>query len=338
MEAAEALGANVGLKPACEALGVNRATVYRRRARRNDLQRKCSLRPSPPLKLGAHERQTVVDLLHSARFVDASPHTIHATLLDEARYLCSVRTMYRILAQEGELKERRNVCRHPQYTKPELLATVPNQLWSWDITKLKGPQKWTYFYLYVILDVFSRYVVGWMVASRESATLATKLIGETCTKQDIPLGQLTIHADRGSSMKSKAVAFLLADLGVTKTHSRPHVSNDNPFSESQFKTLKYRPGFPQRFGSLQDARAFCRPFFSWYNTEHRHSGIAYMTPEDVHHGRATQIIDVRAAAFDAAFAAHPERFKGRRPIPQSLPEAVWINPPAEDASGQKEVA
>ena len=338
MEAAEALGANVGLKPACVALGVNRATVYRRRARRSDLQRERSLRPPPPLKLGAQERQTVVDLLHSARFVDASPHTIYATLLDEECYLCSVRTMYRILAQENELKERRNVCRHPQYTKPELLATGPNQLWSWDITKLKGPQKWTYFYLYVILDVFSRYVVGWMVASRESATLATKLIGETCAKQDIPLGQLTIHADRGSSMKSKAVASLLADLGVTKTHSRPHVSNDNPFSESQFKTLKYRPEFPQRFGSLQDARAFCRPFFSWYNTEHRHSGIAYMTPEDVHYGRATQIIDVRAAAFDAAFAAHPERFKGRRPIPQLLPEAVWINPPADDASGQKEVA
>ena len=231
------------------------------------------------------------------------------------------------------------MCRHPRYVKPELLATGPNQLWSWDITKLKGPVKWTYFYLYVILDVFSRYTVGWMVASRESAILAKKLIRETCAKQGIPREQLTLHADRGSSMKSKAVAFLLADLGVTKTHSRPHVSNDNPFSESQFKTLKYRPEFPQRFGSLQDARAFCRPFFHWYNTEHRHGGIAYMTPEDVHYGRASQIRDTRSGALDAAFAAHPKRFKGKRPVPQSLPEAVWINPPVtNENSDQEEVA
>lgn len=337
MEAVEVLGADVGLKPACSALGVSRATLYRQRARRVETQHEDCLCP-PPLKLDVQERQAVVDLLHSDRFMDASPHTIHATLLDEGHYLCSVRTMYRILAQEGELKERRNVCRHPHYAKPELMATGPNQLWSWDITKLKGPVKWTYFYLYVILDVFSRYTVGWMVATRESATLAKKLIRETCAKQGIPREQLTLHADRGSSMKSKAVALLLADLGVTKTHSRPHVSNDNPFSESQFKTLKYRPEFPQRFGSLQDARAFCRPFFHWYNTEHRHAGIAFMTPEDVHYGRATQIFDTRSAALDAAFAAHPKRFKGKRPVPESLPEAVWINPPADENIDQEEVA
>jgi putative transposase len=338
MDAAEQLGALVGLKSACTALGVNRAALYRRRTRQASTLGDEFLRPPPPLKLSAQERQTVVDLLHSERFVDASPHTIQAILLDEGHYHCSVRTLYRILAEEGELKERRALRRHTQYAKPELLATGPNQLWSWDITKLKGPVKWTYFYLYVILDVFSRYVVGWMVASRESATLAKTLISETCTRQDVPLGQLTLHADRGSSMKSKAVALLLADLGITKTHSRPHVSNDNPFSEVQFKTLKYRPEFPQRFGSLQDSRAFCRPFFRWYNTEHRHSGIAFMTPQDVHYGRAPQILETRSVTMNAAFEAHPKRFKDKRPVLKSLPEAVWINPPVDDSSDQLEVA
>ena len=339
MEAAEQLGAMVGLKSACMALGVNRAALYRRRTRQAEyVDAMKPLRPPPPLKLSAQERQTVVDLLHSERFVDASPHTIQAILLDEGRYHCSVRTLYRILAEEGELKERRALRRHPQYAKPELLATGPNQLWSWDITKLKGPVKWSYFYLYVILDVFSRYVVGWMVASRESATLAKTLISETCARQDVPLGQLTLHADRGSSMKSRAVALLLADLSITKTHSRPHVSNDNPFSEAQFKTLKYRPEFPQRFGSLEDSRAFCRPFFRWYNTEHRHSGIAFMTPQDVHYGRATQILETRSVTMDAAFEAHPKRFKDKRPVLKSLPMAVWINPPVNESSDQQEVA
>ena len=338
MDATEQLGATVGLKSACTVLGVNRAALYRHRTRLAGTPRDETLRPPPPLKLSTRERQTVVDLLHSERFVDASPYTIQAMLLDEGRYHCSTRTLYRILAQEGELKERRAVRHHTQYAKPELLATGPNQLWSWDITKLKGPVKWTYFYLYVILDVFSRYVVGWMVASRESATLAKKLIGETFAKQGVPLGQLTLHADRGSSMRSKAVALLLADLSITKTHSRPHVSNDNPFSEAQFKTLKYRPEFPQRFGSLQDARAFCRPFFRWYNSEHRHSGIAFMTPDDVHYGRSSQILDTRTATLDAAFEAHPKRFKGKRPVPKPLPQAVWINPPADDSSDEREVA
>jgi putative transposase len=338
MGAAEQLGTLVGLKNACTALGVNRAALYRRRTRQASTPGDEPLRPPPPLKLTTQERQTVVDLLHSERFVDASPHTIQAILLDEGHYHCSVRTLYRILAEEGELKERRALRRHTQYAKPELLTTGPNQLWSWDITKLKGPLKWSYFYLYVILDVFSRYVVGWMVASRESATLAKTLISETCAKQGIELGQLTLHADRGSSMKSKAVALLLADLGITRTHSRPYVSNDNPFSEAQFKTLKYRPEFPQRFGSLEDSRAFCRPFFRWYNTEHRHSGIAFMTPQDVHYGRATQILETRSATLNAAFEAHPERFKGKRPSPTSLPQTVWINPPANDAEEAQEVA
>ena len=338
MEAAEQLAATVGLKRACDSLGVSRATCYRHRAQAAQPPGEAASRPPPPLKLAPEERQAVLDLLHSERFLDASPHTIHATVLDEGHYPCSVRTMYRILAEEGEVRERRNVLAHPPYAKPELLATGPNQLWSWDITKLKGPAKWTYFYLYVILDVFSRYVVGWMVASRESATLAEKLIGETCTKQGVVGGQLTVHADRGSSMKSKAVALLLADLGVTKTHSRPHVSNDNPFSEAQFKTLKYRPGFPQRFGSLEDARADCRGFFRWYNTEHRHSGIAFITPADVHHGRVTQIIKIRSQALNAAYAANPARFKGKQPEPKLPPVAVWINPPIGDSAVKQEVA
>lgn len=335
MDAVEHLAPTVGLKRACEVLSINRATLYRRRRRQAATACEPASRPAPPLKLDPPERQAVVDLLHSERFVDASPHTIYATLLDEGRYHCSARTMYRILVEEGELKERRNVLKRPNYTKPELLATGPNQLWSWDITKLKGPVKWTYFYLYVILDVFSRYVVGWMVASRESAVLAKKLIAETCAKQDIQAEKLTLHADRGSSMKSKAVALLLSDLGITKTHSRPYVSNDNPFSEAQFKTLKYRPQFPDRFGSLEDSRAFCRPFFRWYNTEHRHCGIAFMTPQAVHYGDAPQILETRATALNAAFEAHPERFKGKQPIPTPLPEAVWINPPTEFVSDEK---
>lgn len=338
MEAVERLGTTVGLKRACDGLGVSRGTFYRHRARAAQPTAETPSRPPPPLKLEPEERQAVLDLLHSERFVDASPHTIYATVLDEGHYPCSVRTMYRILAEEAEVRERRNVLHHPRYAKPELLATGPNQLWSWDITKLKGPAKWTYFHLYVILDVFSRYVVGWMVATRESAALAEKLIRETCTKQGIARGQLTVHADRGSSMTSKSVAFLLADLGITKTHSRPHVSNDNPFSEAQFKTLKYRPGFPQRFGSLEDARAHCRGFFRWYNTVHRHSGIVFMTPADVHHGRVNQIIEIRAQALSAAYDANPARFKGKRPEPKMPPQAVWINPPVDGSSDEKEVA
>ena len=266
-------------------------------------------------------------VLHEERFADRAPAEVHAQLLDETRYLCSERTMYRILDENQEVRERRDQLRHPAYAAPELLATRPNELWSWDITKLAGPAKWTYFYLYVILDVFSRSVVGWMVAHRESAALAKKLIADTCARQGIVPEQLTLHADRGSSMTSKAVALLLSDLGVTKSHSRPHVSNDNPFSEAQFKTLKYRPEFPDRFGSIEDARAFCQAFFTWYNTEHRHSGIGLLTPEDVHLGRAALRLAVRAEVLAGAYDAHPERFVRGVPRPAAPPTAVWINPP-----------
>ena len=240
-----------------------------------------------------------------------------------------MRTMYRILHDNAEVRERRNQRRHPSYHRPELLATAPNEVWSWDITKLRGPVKWTYFSLYVILDIFSRYVTGWMVAHRESAALARRLLGASCTKQRITPGQLTIHADRGGSMRSKSLALLLADLGVNKTHSRPHVSNDNPYSEAQFKTLKYCPQFPQRFGCIEDARAFCREFFNYYNTEHRHSGIGLLTPATVHYGLANQVLATRQRTLLTAYRAHPERFVRRAPQPPILPRAAWINPPVK---------
>lgn len=284
-------------------------------------------RVAPPRALSEQERQAVLAQLHSDRFVDQAPAEVYATLLDEGSYLCSVRTMYRILEAEQEVKERRNQLRHPRYTKPELLATAPNQVWSWDITKLLGPAKWSYFYLYVIVDIFSRMVVGWMVADCESASLAQQLIEETVIKQQILPSQLTIHSDRGSAMKSKPVAQLMADLGVTKTHSRPYVSNDNPFSEAQFKTMKYRPNFPTNFGAIQDARAFGQAFFHWYNNEHHHSGIALFTPAQVHYGLAQQMLTARQQVLLSAYAAHPERFVNHIPQPLPLPKAVWINPP-----------
>jgi putative transposase len=279
-------------------------------------------------RLRKEERAAVLACLHEERFQDCSPAQVYACLLDEGQYHCSLRTMYRLLAAEGENRERRDQLRRPSYAKPELLATGPNQLWSWDITKLRGPVKWTYYSLYVILDVFSRYVTGWMIAYRESADLAKQLIEDSCEKQNITPGQLTIHADRGSSMTSRSVALLLADLGIVKTHSRPHVSDDNPYSESHFKTLKYRPDFPDRFGSLEEARRFCQEFFSWYNQEHHHSGLQLMTPATVHYGEAEKRIGARQAVLDAAYQAHPERFVQRPPQHPSLPEAVWINPPA----------
>lgn len=267
------------------------------------------------------------DVLTSERFVDRSPAQVWATMLDEGRYLCSERTMYRVLQERGEVRERRDQLRHPAYRKPELLAEQPNELWSWDITKLLGPSKWTYYYLYVILDVFSRYVVGWTVQYRESARVAEQLIAQALTQHRIAPGRLTIHADRGSAMTSKPVAFLLADLGVTKTHSRPYTSTDNPYSEAQFKTLKYRPGFPDRFGSIEHSRTFCRPFFDWYNHDHRHTGIGLMTPAAVHFGHAAAIHNNRARVLAAAHAAHPERFVLGAPRPPALPTAVWINQP-----------
>lgn len=271
----------------------------------------------------------MLELLHSERFVDAAPPTVYATLLDEGCYLASVSTLYRVLRAHGEVRERRRQAVHPAHVKPELLAEQPNRVWSWDITKLLGPVKWTYYYLYVIIDIYSRYVAGWMVASREAASLAERLLAESVAKQQVEANQLTIHADRGSSMASKPVALLLADLGVTKTHSRPHCSNDNPYSEAQFKTLKYRPDFPERFGSQQDARTFCQSFFSWYNEQHRHSGIGYHTPADVHYGRAENVRRRRAEVLAAAHAAHPERFVRKPPQPPALPAAAWINPPRD---------
>lgn len=323
--------AELGVRNACEAVGLARATWYRAQTRTSPgtpgSQSETRPHVASPRALASAERQAVLDLMHESRYVDLSVPQVWATALDEGRYLCSQRTMYRILDAHGEVRERRDQLRRPVYTKPELLATGPNQVWSWDITKLKGPGKWAYFHLYVIIDIFSRKVVGWMVADHESAALAKVLIEATIKKEGIMAGQLTIHADRGSSMKSKDVALLLSDLGVTKTHSRPHVSNDNPFSEAQFKTLKYRPDFPERFGSLEDARAFCQRFFEWYNNCHRHSGIGLMTPADVHHGRAPGVLAHRARTLDAAYLLHPERFVRKPPAPPALPTAVWINPP-----------
>lgn len=333
MEAVNELAPDVGMARACAALRVHRSGVYREDARRRHL---CPLpvtrlpRPAPPLALSDAERQALKAVLCSERFVDCAPPTIYATLLDEGAYLGSVRTMYRLLAVDGQTRERRNQLTHPVYTKPELLATGPNEVWSWDITKIKGPVKWTCFHLYVILDIFSRYVVGWMIAPRESAQLAEQLIADTVAKQNIAPGTLTLHADRGTSMRSRAVAELLVDLEVTKSHSRPYVSDDNPFSEAQFKTFKYRPDFPQRFGCIEDARAHCQQFFPWYNERHRHSGIGYMTPAAVHYGQAQALFDQRVNTLDAAFAVNPKRFKGNCPQPPKLPIAAWINPPKKE--------
>jgi putative transposase len=323
------IGPRLGVARTCAAFGLPAATYYRRRC---PTPGPPPPRPNPTRTLPAAERAAVLAVLHEPRFIDRAPAEVYARLLDDGRYLCSERTMYRVLQAHQEVRERRDQLRHPHYAAPELLATQPNQLWSWDITKLLGPATWTYFYLYVILDVFSRYVVGWMIAHRESAALAEQLIRATCARQGIAPGALTLHADRGSSMTSKPVALLLADLGVTKTHSRPHVSNDNPFSEAQFKTLKYRPQFPDRFGSIVDARGFCQMFFPWYNTEHHHSGIGLLTPEDVHLGRAATRIAARAGVLALAYAAHPERFVRGVPQPAAAPSAVWINAPKTNHS------
>ncbi|WP_095960600.1 IS3 family transposase [Corallococcus macrosporus] len=324
LEAVDALG----VAPVCKALGLPRATFYRQAQPRHGPVH----RPSPPRALPPEQRAEVLSVLHEPRFVDAAPAEVYAQLLDEGRYLCSERTMYRVLAENQQVRERRDQLRHPNHPAPQLHATKPNELWSWDITKLHGPSKWTYFYLYVVLDVFSRYVVGWMVAHRESATLAKKLLAATCERQGVAPGQLTIHADRGSSMTSKPVALLMADLGVTKTHSRPYVSNDNPFSEAHFKTMKYQPDFPEGFGCLQDARGHCGDFFGWYNNEHHHGGLGLLTPYDVHHGLAAERLAARRAVLAAAYAAHPERFPRGAPTPKAPPTIVWINDPARRSS------
>jgi putative transposase len=335
MAAAAEVTPDVGTAPVCRALGLARATVYRRRRAPTRTSRR--ERPTPARALAPSERKAVLDVLHAERFCDRSPREVHATLLEEGRYLCSPRTMYRLLDDHDEVRERRDQLRHPSYSRPELMATRPNQVWSWDITKLKGPAKWVYFYLYVILDIFSRYVVGWLLAQQENATLAQRLIRETCAKQGIEPGQLTIHADRGGPMISKTLTQLLADLSVEKTHARPRVSDDNPFSESQFKTLKYWPGFPERFGSPEHGRDVSRVFFNWYNHEHHHSGLCFLTPAVVHYGRAEQVLAERHQVQLAGYREHPERFVNGPPRLQRLPAAVWINPPEktthQDAPG-----
>ncbi|WP_420813380.1 IS3 family transposase [Plesiocystis pacifica] len=316
----------LGVESTCAALGLSRATYYRKRY--GELHGPKRPRPKPSRALSGQERQAVLDTLHEQRFVDQAPAEVYGRLLDEGKHLCSVRTMYRILTDNDEVRERRNQRVHPPNATPRLCARAPNQVWTWDITKLLGPRKWTYFYLYVVLDLFSRYVVGWLIAEAESAGLAQRLITETCARQEIEPKVLTLHQDRGSPMTSKTFAQTCADLGVTKSFSRPRVSNDNPFSESHFKTLKYRPEYPGRFDDLAAAESHCRDFFSWYNHEHLHSGLGLMTPHDIHHGLAEERQEARARALAAAFAAHPERFPNGPPTPPSLPTEIWINQPS----------
>lgn len=324
-------GQQLGVSCLCRALGVSRATVYRRRRE----PAVATARQPSPRALDEMEREQVRRELFSERFTDRSPYEVYAALLDENQYLCSVRTMYRVLAQAGACRERRDQLVRPVYRKPELLARGPNQVWSWDITKLKGPEKWTYYYLYVILDIFSRYVVGWMLADREHADLARKLIEQTLHKQDIPPHHLIIHSDRGPSMTSHNVAHLLDRLGVTKSLSRPNTSNDNPYSESQFKTMKYQPEFPERFGGYDDALTYSRQFLGWYNNEHYHSGIGLLTPASVHYGQAEQILAARTETLANAYIRNPNRFVNGKPKPAKPPEEVWINPPKPAPENEK---
>jgi transposase InsO family protein len=330
IQTAEELATSQGVVAACAALAVPRSSLYRARpapTAPEAPEREPVSRPAPPRALSPTEQAQVRELLNSERFQDQAPREVYAALLDEERYLCSISTMYRILAEHAEVRERRNQLRHPVYRKPELLATGPNQVWSWDITKLRGPSPGVYYYLYVIIDIYSRYVVGWLIAESESAELAEQLIAETCAKQGVQRAQLTIHADNGGPMIAKTVAILLADLGVAKSHSRPHVSNDNPYSEAQFKTLKYRPDYPDRFGSVADARQWARSFFTWYNDQHHHSGLGLLTPAVVHTRQAETVRQKRQAVLRQAYQAHPERFTKGLPRPAKLPEAAWINAP-----------
>jgi len=331
IQSTEQLAQTVGIVEACQTLDVPRSSLYRSRQPVVVEPEHSKGSTLSPRALSQAEKDRVRQILNSQRFQNQAPQEVYAALIDEGQYLCSIRTMYRILDEYEQVRERRNQLHHPNYVKPELLATQPNQLWSWDITKLLGPAKWTYFYLYDIMDVFSRYVVGWLIAERESASLAEELIAATCVRQCISPGQLTIHADRGSSMTSKPVALLMADLGVTKTHSRPHVSNDNPYSEAQFKTLKYRPDYPDRFGCQPDARSWAQDFFQWYNYEHHHSALGLLTPADVHFGRAQAVRTQRQEVLKAAYQKNPERFVKGLPTPPLSPQAVWINPPKSDA-------
>jgi len=318
-----------GVRETCRVLGISRASYYR--WKRRPAQPVASKR-YPPRKLTIKEEDRVLEVLNSERFMDRAVPEVHATLLDEQTYLCSPRTMYRVLERHQQVKERRHDRRHPVYEKPELLATGPNQVWSWDITKIKGPKPWIFYHLYVVLDVFSRYVIGWTISDHESGEQARSLFDACCRQQAIGEGQLKVHSDRGKAMRSKRLADLLADLHVGRSFNRPHVSNDNPYSESQFKTLKYHPSFPERFGSIEDARSYLRAFFKWYNTQHRHSGLAMMTPETVHKGRDQEIWSKRKQTMIQAYQKHPERFVKGEPEPRKVPEEVWINQPEESAA------
>ena len=316
----------VGIMAACIALGVSRASHYRAQKPRPEPKP----RPRPARALGDEERARVLGLLDSEPCMDLAPAQVYAKLLEEGKYVCSTRTMYRVLAEHDQVRERRAQRRHPEYTKPQLVATAPNQVWTWDTTKLPGATKGTYFTLYVILDLFSRYIVGWQVAARESAAVAQELIEACCTQQGVTRGQLTIHADRGSPMTAKSTALLYVDLGIAKSHSRPYTSNDNPYSESNFRTLKYRPDMPEQLGSLEHARQVIRALVDWYNDEHYHVGLALLHPVDVHHGRTADIVAARQRVLDEAHARHPERFVRGRPVQKTPPAAAWINPPPMD--------
>jgi putative transposase len=322
----------VGVRAGCAALGEAQARWYRRHRQSPRPERPERVPAAQPRALTEVERKEVLRLLHEPDHVDEAPATVYAKLLDDGIYVASVSTMYRVLRAHDEVHERRRQGTHPARKKPELIATGPNDVWSWDITKLLGPAKWTYYYLYVIIDIYSRYVPGWMLAHAENGRLAEKFLADTFAKQHIRHGQLRVHSDNGGPMIAKPVAFLLADLGVTKSHSRPHVSNDNPYSESQFRTMKYRPEFPERFGSIEDAHTFCTWFFGWYNDEHRHSGIGFHTPADVHYGRAELVQAKRAEVLDVAYGEHPERFVRKPPTPPALPTVAWINEPQEDTA------
>ncbi|WP_363322002.1 IS3 family transposase [uncultured Serinicoccus sp.] len=324
--AVDELAEHVGTARACGLLGRSRAGHYR--AKNPPPRGPSTPRPAPANKLVAAEREHVLAVLTSEEFADKSVAQVWATLLDEGTYLCSQSTMHRILRENAMAGERRRQATHPARTRPELVATGPGQVWSWDITKLRGPERGVYYDLYVVLDIFSRFVVAWTIAAREDADIATDMLAQAMGVHGVPD---VVHADRGTSMTSKPVAQLLVDLGVARSHSRPHVSNDNPYSEAAFKTLKYAPVFPEHFGSLADAGAFAEQFFSYYNHEHRHSGIGLHTPASVHYGTVGQIRAQRQATLDAAYAAHPERFGHRRPQAPRLPQTAWINQPSQEA-------
>lgn len=319
----------VGRVRACAALGLSRATWYRHHRKSPPPAKPKRERKRHPRALSEAEEAEVLAVLRSAEFVDMAPAEIYAVLLDRGTYLCSQATMYRILRRHGEVRERRRQATHPPRKKPELIATAPNRVWSWDITKLKGPYRGSYFCLYTIIDIYSRYTVGWMIAASENKELAEQFLSSTITKYPVEQGQLTIHSDRGSPMIAHNVAQMLSNMGVTKSHSRPKTSNDNPYSESQYKTLKYRHDFPDRFGCIEDARTWCTGFFDWYNLAHRHSGIAMHAPFDVHFGLADQLREMRADVLASVYQQHPERFVRKPPEPPKLPEAAWINKPAD---------